>query len=110
VLWELRCYLDSRGGNPVEEFIQILPGGDQAHIRARIEFLGEVGNRSREPLSKSLGGGLYELRVRSSRIFYCFKPGKTIVLLHGFSKKTQKTPKREIDVARRRMEEVKDEN
>ena len=54
MLWELRCYLDSRGGNPVEEFIQILPGGDQALIRARIDFLGEVGNRSREPpLQKS---------------------------------------------------------
>lgn len=87
-----------------------MPEGDRALVRARIDFLGEVGNQAREPVSKSLGEGLFELRVRSTRIFYCFRPGRVIVLLHGFSKKTQKTPVREIDIARRRMEEVKDEN
>lgn len=108
--WELRYYLDRRGGNPVEEFIEDLPEEDRALVRARITFLGEVGNRLREPHSKSLGGGLFELRVKSQRIFYCFKPGGVNVLLHGFSKKTRKTPQRELDVALRRMEEVKDEN
>jgi len=63
-------------------------------------------NRAREPHSKSLGGGLFELRVKSSRIFYCFRPGGVIVLLHGFSKKSQKTPQRELDTAFRRMQEV----
>lgn len=75
-------------------------------VRARIEFLAEVGNRIREPLSKSLGNGLFELRVKSARIFYCFKPGGVIVLLHGFSKKSQKTPQRELQIATTRMEEV----
>jgi len=109
VAWELRYYLDSRGGNPVGEFIERLPEEDRALVRARIGFLGEISNRVREPLSKSMGEGLFELRVRACRIFYCFKPGRTIVLLHGFSKKTQKTPKREIDIARTRMKEVQDE-
>lgn len=108
--WELRYYLDRRGGNPVEEFIEELPEDDKALVRARLTLLGEVGNRLREPHSKSLGGGLFELRVKSRRIFYCFKPDSVIVLLHGFSKKSQKTPQREIEVALRRMEEVKDEN
>lgn len=108
--WDLRCYLDGRGRNPVDSFIEELPEADRALVRARIVFLGEVGNRAREPLSKSLGEGLYELRVRASRIFYCFKPRRVVVLLHGFSKKSQKTPKGEIEIARKRMEEVQDEN
>ena len=75
-------------------------------VRARIDFLAEIGNRACEPLSKSLGGGLFELRVKASRIFYCFKPGGVIVLLHGFIKKSQKTPRREMEIAQKRMEEV----
>jgi phage-related protein len=105
-VWRLQCYVDGRGRNPVEEFIRSLTSGEQAVLRARIAFLAEVGNRAREPLSKSLGGGLFELRTKSSRIFYCFKPGGVIVLLHGFSKKSQKTPNRELQVALNRMENI----
>jgi phage-related protein len=90
----------------VEAFIESLPLAERAALRARIGFLSEVGNRAREPLSKSLGGGLFELRARASRIFYCFKAGGTIVLLHGFIKKSQKTPGRELEVALKRMKEV----
>ena len=106
VPWRIECYLDSRGNNPVEEFIGTLPVGERASLRARIDFLAEVGNRAREPLSKSLGGGLFELRVKACRIFYCFKPAGVIVLLHGFFKKSQKTPRREMEIAQKRMEEV----
>jgi phage-related protein len=75
-------------------------------VRARIDFLAEVGNRAREPLSKGLGKGLFELRVKASRIFYCFKPGGVIVLLHAFTKKGQKTPQKEMQMAIKRMEEI----
>ncbi len=108
-VWKLECYLDARGRNLIEEFIQGLRKADRAPVRARIDFLAVVGNRAREPHSKSLGRGLFELRVKSARIFYCFKPGEVIVLLHGFSKKSQKTPAREMGIALKRMEEVKDE-
>ena len=90
----------------MEEFIEALPVADRASLRARIDFLAEVGNRAREPLSKSLGSGLFELRVKAWRIFYCFKPGGVIVLLHGFIKKSQKTPRRELEIAQKRMEEI----
>ena len=106
VPWRIECFLDGRGNNPVEDFIEALPIHDRAVVRARIDFLAEIGNRVREPLSKSLGGGLFELRVKASRIFYCFKPGGVIVLLHGFIKKGQKTPRREMEMAQKRMEEV----
>jgi len=106
VPWKLECYLDARGSNPVNQFIESLPVNERASIRARIDFLGEIGNRAREPLSKSIGNGLFELRVKSIRIFYCFKPGGVIVLLHGFMKKSQKTPRRELEIALKRMEEA----
>jgi phage-related protein len=107
VAWEIRLYVDRRGRMPVEDFIRPLPDIDQAAIRAAITFLSEVGNAAREPQSKSLGGGLFELRVRSRRVFYCFLPGKVIVLLHGFTKKAQKTPPGELSIGYKRMEEVK---
>ena len=106
VPWKVRYYLDARGNNPVEEFIEVLPLDERAALSARIDFLAEVGNRAREPLSKHVGKGLFELRVKASRIFYCFKPGRVIVLLHGFMKKSQKTPRRELEIAQKRMEEV----
>ncbi len=106
VPWKIECYLDTRGVNSVEAFIEALPEDERASVRARIDFLAEIGNRAREPLSKGLGNGLFELRVKASRIFYCFKPGSRIVLLHGFTKKSQKTPRREMALALKRMEEV----
>ena len=90
----------------MEALIESLPLDERAAVRARLSFLGEIGNRAREPLSKSLGGGLFELRAKASRIFYCFKSGGRIVLLHGFTKKNQKTPRRELQLALKRMEEV----
>ncbi len=108
--WEIRRYLDGGGGNPVEEFIVGLPEKEEALVRARITFLEEVGSGIREPHSKNIGEGLFELRVKSRRILYCFKPGRVIVLLHAFTKKTQKIPGREIQVARKRKEEVEDES
>jgi phage-related protein len=109
VSWEIRLYVDNRRRKPVEDFIGQLPEEDRAKVRAAIKFLGEVGNRLREPQSKSLGQGLFELRVRSRRIFYCFLPSRIIVLLHAFTKKTQKTPPGELDIGYKRMEELKHE-
>jgi len=57
-----------------------------------------------------MGGGLFELRPRGregiARVFYCMKVGKRIIVLHSFIKKRQETPKRELDIARRRQKEV----
>jgi hypothetical protein len=54
--WKIECYLDSKGNNPVEKFIESLPLDDRASLRARIDFLGEIGNRATEPFSKSYAG------------------------------------------------------
>jgi phage-related protein len=110
VTWEIRLYVDNRRKMPVEEFIRKLPEEDQAKVRAAIKFLSEVGNGLREPQSKNLGQGLFELRVKSRRILYCFLPGRYIVLLHAFTKQTQKTPAGELAMGYKRMREVKNEN
>src|SRR5690606_10811252 len=63
------------------------------------------------PHTRALGKGLFELRIKTTegigRVFYCTKIGRNIVFLHHFMKKTQKTPRKELDVARRRLKEVK---
>ena len=62
------------------------------------------------PPTRAMGEGLFELRLKAeegiARVFYCTMGGKKIVMLHQFRKKTDKTPLRELEIARRRMREV----
>lgn len=63
------------------------------------------------PHSRPMGGGLFELRPKGkegiARVFYCAVVGKKIVILHSFIKKTDKTPKRDLELAMERLQEVK---
>ena len=62
------------------------------------------------PHTKAMGDGLFELRLKAgegiARVFYCTKVGRRIVMLHQFVKKTDKTPARELFIARTRMKEI----
>lgn len=59
-----------------------------------------------------MGDGLFELRPRGregiGRALYCFLVDQQVMVLHGFIKKSQATPKRDLEIARRRMKEVRD--
>lgn len=70
-----------------------------------LELLEEFGNTLREPNSKALGDGLFELRIKFSsditRIFYFFYVENKIVLTNGFVKKTPRTPPAELELARK---------
>ena len=72
---------------------------------ASIDILAEFGNTLREPYSKSMGDGLFELRIKFAgdvtRIFYFFIVNNRIILTNGFVKKTQKTPSSEIALAKK---------
>jgi phage-related protein len=62
------------------------------------------------PLCRSLGGGLWEVRSslthgRIARVIFCASDG-SMVLLHGFVKKTQKTPQPDLELARKRQKEI----
>ena len=62
------------------------------------------------PHTRAMGGGLFELRIKAAegiaRVFYCTVIDRRIVFLHSFVKKAEKTPPKELEVARRRMKEV----
>lgn len=62
------------------------------------------------PHTRAMGNGLFEVRARAmegiGRAFYCVLVGRRIVVLHGFIKKTDKTPVKELKIARDRMKEL----
>jgi phage-related protein len=64
------------------------------------------------PHTRAMGEGLFELRLKAAegvaRVFYCTLTGRRIVMLHQFVKKSEKTPRRELEIAKRRMKDVKD--
>lgn len=76
------------------------------------ELLAEHGPNLRLPHSRALGEGLFELRPRGrsgiGRAFYCFVIARRIVVVHAFIKKSQKTPDRELKLARKRAKELLD--
>ncbi len=90
--------------------IESWPVGILADFARMVELLMEFGPNLRMPHSRSLGGGLFELRPRGregiGRAFYCFISRRRVVILHAFVKKTQDTPEQELRIARRRMKEV----
>ncbi len=92
----------------IKTFIHDLGRQDrQAYVRTMrcLDLLEKHGHELRMPFSKSLHEGLFELRIAGTiqvRIIYCFYKD-TAILLHAFIKKTDKIPKREIELALKRM-------
>ena len=70
-----------------------------------IELLQQNGTRLNENITKHLEDGIWELRPGNNRVFYFFFQDNTFVLLHQFRKKTQKTPKREMEKAKRERDD-----
>ena len=93
--------------------IEAFPNSIRARTFALFERMEIVGSRLPNELTKAMGDGLFELRARAKdgigRVFYCTQVGRRIVVLHAFVKKTQKTPVKELEIARSRMKELKDE-
>lgn len=73
-----------------------------------------VGPNLGAPHTDAFGEGLFELRLKGqegiARVFFCALVGRRVMMLHSFIKKTQRTPQREMEVARKRMKEVKHAN
>ena len=97
---------------PVKDFLQELPIKLRAKNMRELELLEEFGMDLPAPYTKQLRGysGLWELRVKLSsditRIFYFFPTNTRILLLHGFTKKTNETPTKELQTAVRRMNDA----
>lgn len=101
--FEVEFYQKNNGEYPALAFINAQPTKMRAKIYRQLHVLKEAGNALREPDSKFLGDGIFELRTKQgsdiTRVLYFFFAGKRIVLTNGFVKKTDKTPPREIEKA-----------
>ena len=98
-------FFEKENGNaPVEDFINSLDIKMSAKIYRLIAMISENGPDLREPYSKHLEDGIFELRAQAgsdiSRVLYFFMVGRRIVITNGFIKKAQKTPISEIDRAK----------
>jgi phage-related protein len=105
----LGFWKSSLGNQPTRDWFRDLPEVDRSILGKdlrRIQFGWPIGM----PLVKSLGGGLWEMRTtlpnnRESRVMFCVND-RSIVVLNGFIKKTQKTPPSEIELALKRMKDL----
>ena len=98
----------------VEAQILALPDTLAARYIVLTRRMTAVGANLGPPHTDSFGDGLFELRLKGAdgiaRVFFCTLIGRRIMMLHSFIKKSQKTPPRELEVARKRMKEIKDAN
>jgi phage-related protein len=105
--WNIKYY-----SGDVEDKILALSSGLLARYLRLTEMMLEHGSNLGLPHTKSLSDGLFELRLKSKegigRVFYCTEVDKSIVMLHSFVKKSQKIPKNEMDIAQKRLREVKE--
>jgi phage-related protein len=109
--WVVEFYQDRRGRRPVADFIRDLEPKMQAKVLRSLDLLGQFGDRLPMPLARPVTGFRFsELRVQFggniARIFYLAASGRRIVLLHGFVKKSQQTPRRELEIASSRRDEL----
>jgi phage-related protein len=103
--FDVSFYTKEDGTKPAKVFVQGLDEKMQAKIYWIIDMLEKNGIELREPYSKHLVDGIFELRAKvgsdTSRVLYFFMVGHRIILTHGFIKKTDKTPPSEIERAKK---------
>ena len=104
-MFEIGFYETESGRSPVVEFLRVMNSKTRAKFAQIAILLEEKGPEVQMPYSKHLEDGIFEVRViigkDSSRFLYFFQEGNRIIFTNGFKKKTQKTPRREIEAAKR---------
>jgi phage-related protein len=104
--WIISYYSES-----LQNEILDLPAGFLARFLRYTDRMELYGPDLGMPHTRAMGEGLFELRLKTAegiaRVFYCTIIGKRIVMLHQFIKKTDKTPPKELAIARRRLKEIK---
>lgn len=108
-MYEIEFYETEDGKCPIWDFLEALrlkaPTNKDARIQHKqaslyIELLQQNGTHMNAEITKHLDDGIWELQPGNNRVFYFFYQNDTYVLLHQFRKKSQKTPKREIEKAK----------
>ena len=113
--FEIIFYRDRQGREPVLEYIQALDGKKDKDSRINVnkiydylDFLSQVGTSAGEPYVKHLDGEILELRPFRNRLLFAAWNGSGFIILHHFIKKTQKTPRREIEQAKRNLADYRE--
>ncbi|MHC1760018.1 MAG: type II toxin-antitoxin system RelE/ParE family toxin [Negativicutes bacterium] len=113
-MYKISFYQNTQGGQPVKEYMEILQTTADSNKDSRIklkkiyeylEVLARVGTRAGVPYVKHIQDDLWELRPLRDRIFFFCWQGNNLILLHHFAKQTQRTPRREIEQARRNQKD-----
>ena len=104
--WKVTYYSDQ-----VTDSVRKWPKKLKAKYLRIVDLIEEHGAQLGEPLTKQIDKGLFEIRIKAqegiARALYCYVVDKEIIILHAFIKKTQKTPANAIQLAKKRMNEVK---
>lgn len=118
-MYKIEFYEDKNGKSDVANFIKDLNIKAAKSKESRINFnkivayldmLEEMGTRVGEPVTKHLDGEIWELRPLNNRLLYAYYKDNSFIILHHFLKKTQKTPKREIEQAKRNLQDYLERN
>ena len=106
--WKITFY-----SSKVEEDTLRFPKGILANFLHIAEMIEEFGPALGKPYTAPMGEGLFEIRTKGKegigRSLYCTMKGKEIIILNSFIKKSQKTPRKELDLAKKRMKEIKND-
>lgn len=106
---DIRFYATELGAEPVREWLKLLPAFDRKVIGEDMKTV-QFGWPLGMPLVRSMGGGIWEVRIRLenriARVLFVLD-GSTMVLLHGFIKKTQATSQSDLDLAKDRFKQLR---
>jgi len=105
VAWNIDFY------KGVEDSILEMPAKIQARMLRLLDMIEKHGANLGSPHTEPMGNGLFEIRAKGQegigRSIFCYMDGPNVMVLHAFVKKTSKTPKKDLDLAKTRMKEVK---
>lgn len=118
-MYEIEFYEDETGYSEIIEYIKQLRQKSETSKESRINFnkivayfdlLEEVGTRIGEPVTKHLEGEIWELRPLRNRFLYAYIQNGKFLILHHFIKKTQKTPRKELERAKKKLRDYLERN
>ena len=113
-MYKINFYQDAQGRQPIKEYLDTLQAAADSTKDSRIklkkiyedlEVLALTGTRAGIPYVKHIQDDLWELRPLRDRIFFFCWQGDRLILLHHFAKQTQRTPRREIEQAKRNLKD-----
>ena len=114
-MYKIGFYTNRQGKKPVREYIKKLSTKRDAQskktlnkIHEYMDVLKKDGLSVGLPYIRHIEGEIWELRPADERIFFVTWTGSKFIFLHHFTKKTQKTPRREIEIAKKRLKDFKE--